>query len=84
MIEKIKQIIADNSEGKNFCEYGKGIFTTNDAVDKIAKQIEELYFLVNADKRRDTLSDFLKYAEESADYLPCEPSELIDGYLGSL
>lgn len=43
MIEKIKQIISDNTEEKHFVEYGKGVFATDDAVDVMAEEIVKLF-----------------------------------------
>ena len=47
MIEKIKQIISDNSEEKHFVEYGKGVFATEDAVDEIAESVVKLFSIHN-------------------------------------
>jgi len=50
MIQKIKQIIAENSEEKHFVEYGKGIFATEDAVDEMAESIVKLFAIARVSK----------------------------------
>lgn len=40
--------------------------------------------LSGVSQQREMLKDFLEHIEDTVDFLPCEPSALIDGYFDSL
>ena len=78
MIDKIKEIISQNSEHKHFVEYGQGVFATYDAVDAIALSINNL-------KEINCLGNFRSWQKENwSDIYLMSNDFMIESYLKSL
>ena len=66
-------------EWKKYCEKDNVPIKTIKYITCLEERIETLS-TQNVEHQRELLKDFLEHIESTIDYLPCEPSVLIDNY----
>ena len=70
--------------GTTYYETGHLHLAISDAMEKYHKDKLNLLTIQRVSQQRELLKAFLEHIEDTVDFLPCEPSTLIDDYLNSL